>query len=107
MAKNDVVALVDPHQKRLLVMIGEMNQAERNGILAPLADSPPSWFQRGFPRRRRALPIRVPVGFEFLGQPFGEPHLLQIVRLRAGDARPQTSAVYAAAEWRSRKWKIC
>ena len=34
MAKNNVVALLDPHQKRLPVMIGEINKAERNGILA-------------------------------------------------------------------------
>ena len=48
MAKNNVVALLYPHQQRLPVMIGEMNQAERNGILAALA---------GFPA------ITVPAGF--------------------------------------------
>ena len=48
MAKNNVVALVYPHQKRLPVMIGEMNQAERNGILASIT---------GFPA------ITVPAGF--------------------------------------------
>jgi hypothetical protein len=32
MAKNNVVAQLYPHQKRLLVMMGEINQTEGNGI---------------------------------------------------------------------------
>jgi hypothetical protein len=32
MAKNNVVVQLYPHQKRLPVMMGEINQAEGNGI---------------------------------------------------------------------------
>jgi Asp-tRNA(Asn)/Glu-tRNA(Gln) amidotransferase A subunit family amidase len=78
MAKNDVVALVYPHQKRLPVMIGEMNQAERNGILASLAGFPAITVPAGFSSPTESAPIGVPVGIEFLGQPFTEPQLLQI-----------------------------
>jgi amidase len=78
MAKNDLVALVYPHQKRLPVMIGEMNQAERNGILASLAGFPAITVPAGFSSPTESAPIGVPVGIEFLGQPFSEPRLLQI-----------------------------
>ena len=78
MAKNSVVALLYPHQKRLLVMISEMNQAERNGILASLAGFPAITVPAGFSTPTENAPIGVPVGIEFLGQPFDEPQLLRI-----------------------------
>jgi amidase len=78
MAKNVVVALLYPHQKRLPVMIGEMNQAERNGILATLAGFPAITVPAGFSMPTESAPIGVPVGIEFLGPPFSEPRLLQI-----------------------------
>ncbi len=78
MAKNNVVALVYPHQKRLPVMIGDMNQAERNGILASLAGFPAITVPAGFSASTASAPIGVPVGIEFLGQPFSEPQLLKI-----------------------------
>jgi amidase len=78
MAKNGVVALVYPHQKRLPVMIGEVNQAERNGILASLEGFPAITVPAGFSSPTQSAPIGVPVGIEFLGQPFSEPQLLQI-----------------------------
>jgi Asp-tRNA(Asn)/Glu-tRNA(Gln) amidotransferase A subunit family amidase len=78
MAKNDVIALVYPHQKRLPVMIGEMNQAERNGILASLAGFPAITVPAGFSSPTQSAPIGVPVGIEFLGQPFTEPQLLRV-----------------------------
>jgi len=78
MAKNNVVALVYPHQKRLPVMIGEPLQAERNGILAVLAGFSAITVPAGFSSATESAPIGVPVGIEFLGQPFTEPKLLQI-----------------------------
>ena len=78
MAKNNVVALLYPHQKRLPVMIGEMNQAERNGILAALSGFPAITVPAGFSTPTENAPIGVPVGIEFLGPPFSEPRLLQI-----------------------------
>jgi amidase len=78
MAKNHVLALLYPHQKRLPVMIGESNQAERNGILAALAGFPAITVPAGFSTPTENAPIGVPVGIEFLGPPFSEPKLLQI-----------------------------
>jgi Asp-tRNA(Asn)/Glu-tRNA(Gln) amidotransferase A subunit family amidase len=78
MAKNNVIALVYPHQKRLPVMIGDMNQAERNGILASLTGFPAITVPAGFSAPTASAPIGVPVGIEFLGQPFSEPQLLKI-----------------------------
>ena len=59
-------------------MIGEMNQAERNGILASLAGFPAITVPAGFSTPTENAPIGVPVGIEFLGPPFSEPRLLQI-----------------------------
>ena len=78
MARNNVVALLYPHQKRLPVMIGQMNQAERNGILASLAGFPAITVPAGFSTPRESAPIGVPVGIEFLGPPFSEQQLLRI-----------------------------
>ena len=78
MAKNNVVALLYPHQKRLPVMIGEMNQAERNGIMASLAGFPAITVPAGFSTPTESAPIGVPVGIEFLGPPFSERQLLRI-----------------------------
>jgi amidase len=77
-AKNDVVALVYPHQKRLPVMIGDAVQAERNGILAALTGFPAITIPAGFSSPTESAPIGVPVGIEFLGEPFTEPQLLRI-----------------------------
>ena len=77
-ASNNVLALVYPHQKRLPVMIGDMNQAERNGILASLTGFPAITVPAGFSAPTVSAPIGVPVGIEFLGQPFNEPQLLKI-----------------------------
>jgi amidase len=76
--KNKVAALLYPHQQRLPVMIGEMNQAERNGVLAALAGFPAITVPAGFSTPTENAPIGVPVGIEFLGPPFSEPQLLQI-----------------------------
>jgi len=78
MAKNNVVALAYPHQKRLPVMIGDAVQAERNGILAALAGLPAITVPAGFSPPTENAPIGVPVGIEFLGPPFSEPQLLRI-----------------------------
>jgi len=78
MAKDNLVALVYPHQKRLPVMIGDLNQAERNGILASITGFPAITVPAGFSTPTASAPIGVPVGIEFLGQPFSEPQLLKI-----------------------------
>ena len=78
LAKDNLVALVYPHQKRLPVMIGDLNQAERNGILASLTGFPAITVPAGFSAPTASAPIGVPVGTEFLGQPFSEPQLLKL-----------------------------
>ena len=78
LAKNNVVALLCPHQKRLPVMIREMSQAERNGIMASLAGFPAITIPTVFPRLPRARRSECQVGIEFLGPPFSEPQLLGI-----------------------------
>ena len=78
LAKDNLVALVYPHQKRLPVLIGDMNQAERNGILASLTGFPAITVPAGFSTPTVSAPMGVPVGIEFLGQPFSEPQLLKI-----------------------------
>jgi Asp-tRNA(Asn)/Glu-tRNA(Gln) amidotransferase A subunit family amidase len=69
---------VYPHQKRLPVMIGDMNQVDRNGILASLAGFPAITVPAGFSAPTANAPIGVPVGIEFLGQPWSESRLLKI-----------------------------
>jgi amidase len=69
---------VATRQKRPPVMTGEMNQAERNGILASLAGFPAITVSAGFSTPTESAPIGVPVAIEFLGPPFSEPQLLQI-----------------------------
>jgi Asp-tRNA(Asn)/Glu-tRNA(Gln) amidotransferase A subunit family amidase len=61
LAKDNLVALVYPHQKRLPVMIGDLNQAERNGILASLTGFPAITVPAGFSTPTASAPIGVPV----------------------------------------------
>ena len=99
MAKDNLVALVYPHQKRLPVMIGDMNQAERNGILASTHGIPGHHRSGGILRpdgecaHRRTGRDRIP--WPAVQRAAVAEDCLQ---LRAGDARPQAAAVYAAAE---------
>ncbi len=102
MAKDNLVALVYPHQKRLPVMIGEANQAERNGILGSITGFPAITVPAGFSAPTASAPIGVPVGIEFLGQPFSEPQLLKNAYSfeQATHARkvPQSTPPLAAVE---------
>jgi amidase len=77
MAANDLDAMVYPHQKRLPVPIGEYDQKERNGILASLTGFPAIVVPAGFSAPSADAPRGVPVGMEFIGQPWTEPQLIQ------------------------------
>jgi amidase len=70
-------ALVYPHQKRLVVPIGE-TQIERNGALASVAGFPAITIPAGFSSPTADAPIGVPIGIEFLGRPWSEPFLFTI-----------------------------
>ena len=77
MADHRLDALVYPHQKRLVVPIGE-GQTDRNGILASVTGLPAITVPGGFSPSSAAAPIGVPVGIEFLGRPWSEAALVQI-----------------------------
>jgi Asp-tRNA(Asn)/Glu-tRNA(Gln) amidotransferase A subunit family amidase len=64
-------AIVYPHQKRLVVPIGE-SQTDRNGFLASITGFPAVVVPAGFSSGG------VPIGVEFLGRNFAEPTLLKL-----------------------------
>jgi amidase len=77
MARNQLVALVYPHQKSLVLPIGATFQKDRNGVIAALAGFPAIELPAGFSNPTATAPIGVPVGIEFLGRAWGEPELLK------------------------------
>jgi amidase len=77
MAQNRLDALVYPHQKRLVVPIGETFQPDRNGVLAALAGFPAIVVPAGFSKPTDHAPIGVPVGIEFMARPWEESRLLR------------------------------
>ncbi|MFB6113644.1 MAG: amidase [Halodesulfurarchaeum sp.] len=72
-ARDDLDALVFPHQKRPVVEIGE-SQLDRNGFLASGSGFPAIVVPAGFTGED------VPVGIEFLGRPFEDSRLLSLAR---------------------------
>ncbi|GAC1547254.1 MAG: amidase family protein [Myxococcales bacterium] len=64
-------AIVYPHQKRLVVPIGE-SQTDRNGFLASITGYPAIVVPAGFSSGG------VPLGVEFLGKPFSESTLFKL-----------------------------
>jgi Asp-tRNA(Asn)/Glu-tRNA(Gln) amidotransferase A subunit family amidase len=77
MAANRLDAILYPHQKRLVVPIGE-DQAERNGVLSNSTGFPALTFPGGFSPPTPNAPIGVPVGLELLGPEWSEPVLLKL-----------------------------
>jgi len=78
MAKNQLDALVYPHQKCLVLPIGATFQKDRNGVVAALAGFPAIELPAGFSSPTATAPIGVPVGIEFLGRAWAEPELLKL-----------------------------
>src|SRR6202045_2957957 len=68
MARNQLDALVYPHQKCLVLPIGATFQKDRNGGIAALAGFPAIEVPGGFSTPTTDAPIGVPVGMEFLGR---------------------------------------
>ncbi len=77
MAANRLDALLYPHQRRLVVPIGE-DQAERNGVLSNSTGFPALTFPGGFSPPTGDAPIGVPIGLEFLGPEWTEMTLLKL-----------------------------
>jgi amidase len=76
-AANRLDAILYPHQKRLVVPIGE-DQAERNGVLSNSTGFPALTFPGGFSPPTASAPIGVPIGLELLGPEWSEPVLLKL-----------------------------
>ena len=77
MAANRLDAILYPHQKRLVVPIGE-DQADRNGVLSNSTGFPALTFPGGFSPATATAPIGVPVGLELLGPEWSEPVLFKL-----------------------------
>ncbi|GJE62415.1 amidase family protein [Methylobacterium trifolii] len=75
-ASERLDALVYPQQQRLVVPIGELNQADRNGIVAGLTGFPAIDIPAGFSPPSDSAPLGVPVGMDLLGLPWTEGKLL-------------------------------
>ena len=76
-AANRLDAILYPHQKRLVVPIGE-DQAERNGVLSNSTGFPALTFPGGFSPPTATAPIGVPIGLELLGPEWSEPTLFRL-----------------------------
>ena len=77
MADNRLDAILYPHQRRLVVPIGE-DQVDRNGVLSNSTGFPAIAFPGGFSTPTNSAPIGVPVGIELLGPDWSEPVLLKL-----------------------------
>jgi Asp-tRNA(Asn)/Glu-tRNA(Gln) amidotransferase A subunit family amidase len=77
MADDQLDAIVFPHQKRLVVRIGE-TQVERNGGLGSVTGFPSMVVPGGFSSPTPTAQLGVPVGIEFLGRPWSEKVLIEI-----------------------------
>jgi amidase len=78
MADDQLDAMVFPHQKRLVAPIGE-TQVERNGALGSVTGFPSIVVPGGFSSSTPTATSGVPVGIEFLGRPWSEKVLIEIV----------------------------
>lgn len=76
-ADNKLDAIVFPHQKRLVVPVGQ-SQSDRNGILGALTGFPSIVVPSGFSQPDQNAPLGVPIGIEFLGKPWSEGKLIEI-----------------------------
>jgi amidase len=76
LAQNKLHAILYPHQRRLVVPIGE-DQVERNGVLSNSTGFPAITFPGGFSPPTSTAPIGVPVGIELLGPDWSEATLIK------------------------------
>jgi amidase len=77
MAEDRLDAIVFPHQKRLVVAVGEV-QVERNGSLGSVTGFPSIVVPGGFSPPTPTAGLGIPVGIEFLGRPWSEKLLIEI-----------------------------
>jgi amidase len=77
MAENRLDAILYPHQRRLVALIGE-EQQERNGVLSNSTGFPAITVPGGFSAPTSSAPLGVPVGVELLGAEWSEPLLFKL-----------------------------
>ena len=77
LAGHQLDAVLYPHQRRLVVPIGE-DQVERNGVLSNSTGFPAISFPGGFSPPSASAPGGVPVGIEILGPEWSEPVLFRL-----------------------------
>src|SRR5271163_4264904 len=77
MLAGDWEAIVFPHQKLLVVPVGE-TQVERNGALGSVTGFPSMVVPGGFSSPTATATLGVPVGIELLGRPWSEKLLIEI-----------------------------
>jgi Asp-tRNA(Asn)/Glu-tRNA(Gln) amidotransferase A subunit family amidase len=87
-AVNRLDVILYPHQRRLVVPIGE-DQVERNGVLSNSTGFPALTFPGGFSRPTPNAPLGVPVGIEILGPEWSEPMLIGIAFAFEQRVRPR------------------
>ena len=87
-AADKLDAILYPHQRRLVVPIGE-DQVERNGVLSNSTGFPAITFPGGFSRPSVSAPLGVPVGIELLGPEWSEPTLLALAFAFEQTVRPR------------------
>ena len=76
-ATHRLDAILYPHQRRLVVPIGE-EQVERNGVLSNSTGFPAITFPGGFSPPTATAPLGVPVGVELLGPEWSESTLIAL-----------------------------
>ncbi len=89
-AANRLDVILYPHQRRLVVPIGE-DQVERNGVLSNSTGFPALTFPGGFSGATPTAPLGVPVGIEILGPDYSEPALLSIAFAFEQAVKPRRS----------------
>jgi Asp-tRNA(Asn)/Glu-tRNA(Gln) amidotransferase A subunit family amidase len=87
-AANKLDAILYPHQRRLVVPIGD-DQVERNGVLSNSTGFPAITFPGGFSRPSASAPLGVPVGIELLGPEWSEPALIALAFALEQVAKPR------------------
>jgi Asp-tRNA(Asn)/Glu-tRNA(Gln) amidotransferase A subunit family amidase len=85
---NTLDAILYPHQRRLVVPIGE-EQVERNGVLSNSTGFPAITFPGGFSSPTASAPLGVPVGIELLGPDWSEPRLIALAFAFEQVAKPR------------------
>lgn len=90
LAAYELDAILYPHQRRLVVPIGE-EQVERNGVLSNSTGFPAITFPAGFSQPTASAPLGVPVGIELLGREGSDPTLIALAFAFEQVAHPRRS----------------